>query len=132
MLDSADHRVPSMRERVSAEEWQARLDLAAAYRLVALYGMSDLSANHISARVPGEEAFLINPYGMLYEEITASSLMKIDYEGNILLRPEFPGGQQYGINHAGFVIHSAIHKARHDLACVAHTHTWAGMAVSTL
>ena len=67
MLDSADHRVPSMRHRVSAEEWQARVDLAAAYRLVALYGMSDLSANHISARVPGEEAFLINPYGMLYE-----------------------------------------------------------------
>src|SRR3712207_1059712 len=132
MLDSADHhRIPSMRHRVSAEEWRARLDLAAAYRLVALYEMSDLSANHISARVPGEDAFLINPYGMLYEEITASSLIKIDHEGNILLKPEFPG-RDYGVNRAGFVIHSAIHKARHEVACVAHTHTWAGMAVPAL
>ena len=132
MLDSADqHRIPSLRHRVGAEEWQARLDLAAAYRLVALYDMSDLSANHISARVPGEEAFLINPYGMLYEEITASSLIKIDHEGNVLLKPEFPG-QDYGVNRAGFVIHSAIHKARPEVACVAHTHTWAGMAVSAL
>ena len=93
--------------------------------------MSDLSANHISARVPGEETFLINPYGMLYEEITASSLIKIDHEGNVLLKPEFPG-VDYGVNRAGFVIHSAIHKARHEVACVAHTHTWAGMAVSAL
>jgi ribulose-5-phosphate 4-epimerase/fuculose-1-phosphate aldolase len=129
---SAAYRVPSLRHRVGAEEWQARVDLAACYRLVDLYGMSDLIANHISARVPGEDAFLINAYGMLYEEITASSLMKIDHEGNVLLRPEFPGGQDYGVNRAGFVIHSAIHKARHDLACVAHTHTWAGMAVSSL
>jgi ribulose-5-phosphate 4-epimerase/fuculose-1-phosphate aldolase len=131
MLDSADHRIPSLRHRVSQEEWQARVDLAAAYRLVALYDMSDLSANHISVRVPGEEGFLINPYGMLYEEITASSLIKIDHEGNVLLKPEFPG-QDYGVNRAGFVIHSAIHKARHEIACVAHTHTWAGMAVSAL
>jgi ribulose-5-phosphate 4-epimerase/fuculose-1-phosphate aldolase len=132
MLDNAEFRIPSLRHKVSPEEWQTRVDLAACYRLVAQYDMSDLIANHVSARVPGEDAFLINAYGMLYEEITASSLMKIDYEGNILLRPELPGGQQYGINRAGFVIHSAIHKARHDLACVAHTHTWAGMAVSTL
>ena len=132
MLDSVDFRIPSMRNRVSPEEWQARCDLAACYRLVALYEMSDLIANHVSVRVPGEDAFLINAYGMLYEEITASSLMKIDYDGNILLKPEFPGDVQYGVNRAGFVIHSAIHKARHDLACVAHTHTWAGMAVSTL
>ena len=131
MLDSAELRIPSMRSRVSAEEWQARLDLAAAYRLVALYEMSDLSANHISARVPGEELFLINPYGMLYEEITASSLIKIDHEGNVLLKPEFPG-VDYGVNRAGFVIHSAIHKARHEVACITHTHTWAGMAVSAL
>ena len=131
MPDSFDARIPSLRHRVSPDEWQARLDLAAAYRLVALYGMSDLSANHISARIPGEEAFLINPYGMLYEEITASSLIKIDHEGNVLLKPEFPG-QDYGVNRAGFVIHSAVHKARHEVACVAHTHTWAGMAVSAL
>ncbi len=125
--------VPSVRNKVSAEEWQARVDLAAAYRLTDLYGMSDLIANHISVRVPGEpEAFLINAYGMLYEEITASSLVKIDHDGNILMQPEFPAGLDYGVNRAGFVIHSAIHKARPDLHCVAHTHTWAGMAVSML
>jgi ribulose-5-phosphate 4-epimerase/fuculose-1-phosphate aldolase len=124
--------VPSLRSRVSEAEWQMRVDLAAAYRLTAAYEMSDLIANHISARVPGEDAFLINAYGMLYEEITASSLVKIDYDGNVLLRPEFPEGLNYGVNRAGFVIHSAVHKARHDLACVTHTHTWAGMAVSTL
>lgn len=125
--------VPSVRNKVSAEEWQARVDLAAAYRLTDLYGMSDLIANHISVRVPGEpEAFLINAYGMLYEEITASSLVKIDHDGNILMKPEFPAGLDYGINRAGFVIHSAIHKARPDLHCVAHTHTWPGMAVSML
>jgi ribulose-5-phosphate 4-epimerase/fuculose-1-phosphate aldolase len=132
MLDGMTWRVPSLRHKVSPEEWQARVDLAACYRLVDLYQMSDLIANHVSVRVPGEDAFLINAYGLLYEEITASSLMKIDYDGNVLLAPDFPGGQQYGVNRAGFVIHSAIHRARHDLACVAHTHTWAGMAVSTL
>ncbi len=132
MLDGTTWRVPSMRHQVSAEEWQARVDLAACYRLVDLYGMSDLIANHISVRVPGEDTFLINAYGMLYEEITASSLMKIDHDGNVVLKPEFPGEPQYGVNRAGFVIHSAIHKARHDIGCVAHTHTWAGMAVSTL
>jgi ribulose-5-phosphate 4-epimerase/fuculose-1-phosphate aldolase len=115
--------LPSLQDRVAPEEWQARVDLAACYRLVALYGMSDMVANHISARVPGEEeAFLINPYGMLYEEITASSLVKIDHEGNILAKPEF-GGLDYGVNRAGFVIHSAIHRAKPELACVIHTHT---------
>jgi ribulose-5-phosphate 4-epimerase/fuculose-1-phosphate aldolase len=124
--------LPSLQDRVAPEEWQARVDLAACYRLVALYGMSDMVANHISARVPGEEeAFLINPYGMLYEEITASSLVKIDHEGNILAKPEF-GGLDYGVNRAGFVIHSAIHRAKPELACVIHTHTWPGMAVSSL
>jgi len=131
MLDSVDYRIPSMRHRVSPEEWQARVDLAACYRLVDLYQMSDLIANHVSVRVPGEDTFLINPYGMLYEEISASSLIKIDYEGNVVLKPDFPG-TDYGVNRAGFVIHSAIHKAKHEIACVAHTHTWAGMAVSTL
>ena len=131
MLDSAEFKIPSMRHKVSPAEWQARVDLAACYRLVALYDMSDMIANHISVRVPGEEAFLINPYGMMYEEITASSLIKIDHEGNILAKPEF-AGQDYGINRAGFVIHSAIHKAKPELMCVTHTHTWAGMAVSAL
>ena len=131
MLDSTEFRIPSMRHKVSPEEWQVRVDLAACYRLVALYEMSDMIANHISARVPGEEAFLINPYGMMYEEITASSLIKIDHEGNILAKPEFPG-QDYGVNRAGFVIHSAIHKAKPEIMCVTHTHTWAGIAVSAL
>lgn len=124
--------VASLRSNVSPEEWQARVDLAACYRLIDLYGMSDLIANHISVRVPGEpDAFLINAYGLLYEEITASSLLKIDHEGNILSKPDF-GGLDYGVNRAGFVIHSAIHMAKPDVHCVIHTHTWAGMAVSTM
>jgi ribulose-5-phosphate 4-epimerase/fuculose-1-phosphate aldolase len=91
-----------------------------------LYGMTDLIANHISVRVPGEhDAFLINAYGLLYEEITASSLIKIDHEGNVLAKPEFGDGIDYGVNRAGFVIHSAIHMAKPEVACVIHTHTWA-------
>ena len=125
-------KLASMREVVTPAEWQARVDLAACYRLVDLYGMSDMMANHISAAVPGEQgAFLINAYGMMFEEITASSLIKIDIDGNILARPDF-GALDYGINKAGYVIHGAIHKARHDVACVIHTHTWAGMALSAL
>lgn len=124
--------ISSMQHQCSAQEWQQRVDLAACYRLVALYGMSDMIANHISASVPDEEnAFLINPYGMLYEEITASSLIKVDLNGNILAKPDF-GDLDYGINRAGYVIHSAIHEARHDVACVIHTHSWASMAVSSL
>ncbi len=126
-------RIASLRDRVTPEEWQARIDLAACYRLIKLYDMSDMAANHVSLAVPGEEgAFLINAYGMLYEEITASSLVKIDIHGNVLLKPEFGGGLDYGVNRAGFVIHGAIHQARPELACVIHTHTWAGMAVSSL
>ena len=125
-------KIGSMRERVSPAEWDARVDTAACYRLMALYGMSDMIANHISARVPGEpEAFLINPYGMLYEEITASSLIKIDHDGAVLAKPDF-GDLDYGINQAGFVIHSAIHRAKHEIDCVIHTHTWPGMAVASL
>ena len=125
-------KVANLRSKVSPQEWQARVDLAAAYRLVDLYGMSDLIANHISVRVPGEhDAFLINAYGLLYEEITASSLLKIDHEGKILAKPDF-GDLDYGVNRAGFVIHSAIHMGKPDVACVMHTHTWAGMAVSTM
>jgi len=114
---------------IDQAEWQTRVDLAACYRLVDLYGMTDLHLNHISARVPGsEEHFLINPFGMMYEEITASSLIKVDLDGKIISN----SNADYGINLAGYVIHSAIHAARHDVACVLHTHTNAGMAVSVL
>jgi ribulose-5-phosphate 4-epimerase/fuculose-1-phosphate aldolase len=114
---------------IDSEEWQTRVDLAACYRLVDLYGMTDLHLNHISARVPGHENhFLINPFGMMYEEITASSLIKVDLDGNIIAN----SNPDYGINRAGYVIHSAIHGARPDVACVLHTHTNAGMAVSSL
>jgi ribulose-5-phosphate 4-epimerase/fuculose-1-phosphate aldolase len=119
-------KTASVREMVSTEEWQTRIELAAAYRLVALYGWDDLVFTHISARVPNtENEFLINPYGFLFDEITASSLVKIDLEGNKLLdSPHF-------INPAGFTIHSAIHSARHDVECVLHIHSLHGVAVST-
>jgi ribulose-5-phosphate 4-epimerase/fuculose-1-phosphate aldolase len=129
MSDLSQLKVPSMRERVSRAEWDTRVNLAACYRLVHHYGMDDLVYNHISARVPEEEGhFLINPYGMTYDEITASSLVKIDFDGNLVQ----DSGTGYGVNHAGFVIHSAVHRARADVACVIHTHTPAGMAVSAL
>ncbi len=132
MQDGTLLPLKSMKDQCSPAEWKARVDLAACYRLVDWFGMSDMMANHISARVPGEgNAFLINAYGMMYEEITASSLIKVDLDGNILARPDF-GDLNYGINKAGYVIHSAIHRARHDIDCVIHTHTWAGMAVSSL
>jgi ribulose-5-phosphate 4-epimerase/fuculose-1-phosphate aldolase len=124
-----DLNAPSIRNHVSPEEWEARVNLAACYRLVALWGMTDMIANHISARVPGEpNHFLINAYGLLYEEITASNLVKIDFDGGIIAKPDF----DYGVNRAGFVIHSAIHRARHEVDCVIHTHTPAGMAISAL
>ena len=124
--------IPSMRNQCSDAEWQARVDLAACYRLVELYGMADMMANHISVRVPDEEnAFLINPYGMMYEEITASCLIKVDHDGKILSKPDF-GALNYGINKAGYVIHSAVHHARPEVARVIHTHSWASMAVSSL
>jgi ribulose-5-phosphate 4-epimerase/fuculose-1-phosphate aldolase len=124
--------IASMQAHCTASEWQARIDLAACYRLVDHYGMSDMVANHISSHVPGEPgAFLINAYGMLYEEITASSLIKVDLAGNILATPDF-GELGYGVNRAGYVIHSAIHEARPEVACVIHSHSWASMAVSSL
>ena len=117
--------IPSKKEQVSAEEWQLRVDLAAAYRLIALYGWDDLIFTHISARIPGEDhQFLINPYGMMFEEITASSLVRVDQAGNKINPDDFD------INPAGFTIHSAIHAVREDAACVMHTHTTAGVAVS--
>jgi len=117
--------IPSLQDRVSAEEWQTRVDLAACYRLVANFGWSDLVFTHITARVPGEEdRFLINPYGMMFDEITASSLVKIDLDGNKVEESPFP------VNPAGFTIHSAIHAVRHDAQCVLHTHSVNGVAVS--
>ena len=116
---------PSLKDQVSPEEWQLRVDLAACYRLVAAYGWSDLIFTHISARIPGpEHHFLINPYGRLCEEVTARSLIKIDQQGEKLSESPHP------VNRAGFVIHSAVHAVREDAGCVLHTHTRAGVAVS--
>lgn len=115
----------SVQNQVSPEEWQMRQDLAALYRLVALFGWDDLIFTHITAKVPGaKNHFLINPYGMMFDEITASSLVKIDLDGNKVMDSE------YEINPAGFTIHSCIHAAREDAACVLHTHSINGVAVS--
>ena len=114
-----------LRAQVSAEEWQLRVDLAACYRLIALYGWDDMVFTHVSVRIPGpEHHFLINPYGLMFEEITASSLVKVD----MACRPLLP--TPYPVNPAGFVIHSTIHAAREDVVCVLHTHTTAGVGVS--
>jgi ribulose-5-phosphate 4-epimerase/fuculose-1-phosphate aldolase len=115
-----------MRNRVSEAEWRTRVDLAACYRLVARHGWTDQIYNHVSARVPGpDEHFLINPYGLLYEEITASSLVKVDLDGTVRVDPT-----GLGINPAGFLIHSAVHRARRDVNCVIHTHSVGGQAVA--
>src|ERR1700737_4955033 len=117
--------IPSLKEAVRKEKWQLRCDLAACYRLGALYGWTDLVFTHISARLPGaDHHFLINPYGVLFEEVTASSLIPVDQSGNKLSDSPFM------VNRAGFVIHSTIHAARDDVQCVLHTHTRAGVAVS--
>ena len=117
--------IPSMKDKVSPEEWAARVDLAAAYRACALFGWEDLVFTHISLRVPGtEDQFLINPYGVFFGEISASSLVKIDLDGNKVEDSPFP------VNAAGFIIHSAIHQGRHDAKCVLHTHTLNGVAVA--
>jgi ribulose-5-phosphate 4-epimerase/fuculose-1-phosphate aldolase len=119
----------SVRARVSAQEWELRVNLAACYRLVARYGMTDLIYNHITARVPGpEHHILINAYGMLYEEVSASSLIKVDLAGNIVDK----GDTDYSVNAAGYIIHSAVHEARADAQCVIHTHSAAGIAVSAM
>ena len=125
MADGSLAGVVSLKGKVSAEEWEARVELAALYRLVALHGWDDMIYTHISARIPGpEHPFLINPYGLFFEEITASSLVKIDLDGNIL--QDTP----YFINPAGFTIHSAIHHARDDAKFVMHLHTDQGVAVA--
>lgn len=121
----ASPKQQTIRDQVSAEEWQARVDLAAAYRLVALHGWDDLIFTHISARVPGaNHHFLLNPYGMMFEEVTASSLVKIALDGTKVM------DSSYAINPAGFTIHSAVHAARADALCVMHLHTDYGIAVS--
>ncbi|WP_435978996.1 class II aldolase/adducin family protein [Psychrobacter sp. DM4] len=115
----------SIKDSVSESEWQMRVDLAACYRLIAMYGWDDLVFTHISARVPDtEDAFLINPYGLLFEEITASNLVKVNQAGEKVAHSD------YDINPAGFTIHSAVHNARHDAHCVIHLHTSDGVAVS--
>ncbi|MDX2234885.1 MAG: class II aldolase/adducin family protein [Hyphomonadaceae bacterium] len=117
--------VPTLRGKVSAEEWAARVDCAALYRLVALYGWDDMIFTHISMRLPGpDHHFLINPYGFFFDEMTASCLVKVDLDGNIV------DPTPYFINPAGFTIHSAIHAAREDATCVIHVHTDQGVAVS--
>ncbi|MBL8513352.1 MAG: class II aldolase/adducin family protein [Betaproteobacteria bacterium] len=118
--------IPSIKDKVSTEEWQTRVDLAAAYRLIAMNHWDDLVFTHITAKIPGtDNQFLINPYGVMFEEITASSLVKIDIDGNKL-----DADNPFPINPAGFTIHSAIHAARADAKCVMHTHTAHGIAVS--
>ncbi|MSO76590.1 MAG: class II aldolase/adducin family protein [Alphaproteobacteria bacterium] len=118
---------PALKDKVSAEEWDTRVELAMLYRIVAKFGMTDLALTHLTARVPGhEDHFLINPYGLMFEEVTASNLIKVDMDGTIVSPTEWE------VNAAGFTIHSAIHMARPDVACVAHTHTTVGMALSTL
>jgi ribulose-5-phosphate 4-epimerase/fuculose-1-phosphate aldolase len=116
-----------VRERVSREEWQMRVDLAAAYQLAAIYRWTDLIYTHFSARVPGSEDFLINPYGLMFDEITASNLVRIDPEGKVIDDP-----LDLGYNEAGFVIHGCVHAARPEVNCVIHTHTRAGVAVSAM
>ena len=122
-------QLPSLKHVVSEDEWKLRVNLAACYRLVAMYGWSDLIFTHISAKLPEsvsgkDHYFLINPYGLMFDEITASSLLKIDLQGKQINESNFY------VNHAGFVIHSTIHEARHDAVCVLHTHSRAGVAVS--
>src|SRR5687767_9593317 len=127
MSANLKYKSTPVRERVSKEEWQLRVDLAAAYQLAAIFKWTDLIYTHFSARVQGTEDFLINPYGMMFDEITASNLVKIDSEGKIL---DDPLGM--GVNEAGFVIHSCMHAARPEINCVIHTHTRAGVAVSAM
>jgi hypothetical protein len=136
-MESADREYPplkfkSLKGKVSAAEWQARVDCACAYRLVKHYGMDDLVYNHISVRVPGTDHYLLNAMGLMYDEICASSLLRVSLMGELLWQPEWPKGLDYKFNYAGFVIHGAIHEAKPELHCVIHTHSVASMAVSSL
>ena len=116
-----------VRDRVSKEEWQTRVDLAACYQLGAIYKWTDLIYTHFSARLAGQDEFLINPYGLMFDEVTASNLVKIDHDGKVLDDPT-----DSGYNAAGFVIHGCVHEARPEINCVIHTHTRAGVAVSAM
>jgi ribulose-5-phosphate 4-epimerase/fuculose-1-phosphate aldolase len=123
-MSAAERALDNVRQQVPAEEWTTRVDLAACYRIVAHFGWDDLVFTHISARVPGTHDFLINPYGLMFEEVTASNLVRVDLAGNKTLP------SPYEINPAGYTIHSAIHEARDDAGCVLHLHTTAGIAIS--
>jgi ribulose-5-phosphate 4-epimerase/fuculose-1-phosphate aldolase len=123
-MRAVDNAAAEVKSLVSQEEWATRVDLAACYRLAAHFGWDDLIFTHISARVPGSHDFLINPYGLMFEEVTASNLVRVDLHGTKTLE------SQYQINPAGYTIHSAIHEARDDAGCVMHLHTMAGVAVS--
>jgi len=119
-------RRKTLRTRVSAEEWHRRVELAACYRLMSHFRMTDWIYNHISARVPGsEEHYLINPFGLMYDEVTASSLIKVDVAGKLV-----EDDVELDVNPAAFIIHGAVHRARPDVVCVIHTHTTAGIAVA--
>ena len=136
-MAQADREYPplkfkSLKGKVSAAEWQARVDCACAYRLVRIFRMDYLVYNHISVRIPGTEEYLLNAMGLMYDEICASSLLKVDLKGKVLWEPEWPKGLEYTFNYAGFVIHGAIHEAKPELHCVMHTHSPASMAVSSL
>jgi ribulose-5-phosphate 4-epimerase/fuculose-1-phosphate aldolase len=125
-------KLATIKAKVSAAEWEARVDCACAYRLVKHFAMDDLIYNHISAKIPGTEEFLLNPFGLTYDEISASSLIKVDIDGNVLWEPTFPKGLGYKFNPAGFVIHAAIHRALPDVHCIVHTHSLNTMAISSL
>ncbi|MBU6272737.1 MAG: class II aldolase/adducin family protein [Betaproteobacteria bacterium] len=125
-------QLASIRDQVSPQEWAARVDCACAYRLVKHFGMDDLIYNHISVKIPGTEEFLLNAFGLTYDEITASSLVRINLAGEVLWAPEFPPGLGYRFNPAGWVIHAAIHEALPAVHGVVHTHSLATMAVSAL
>ena len=122
----------SLKGKVSAAEWRARVDCACAYRLVRIFRMDDLVYNHISVRIPGTHEYLLNAMGLMYDEICASSLLKVSLEGKVLWEPDWPKGLEYTFNYAGFVIHGAVHQAKPELHCVIHTHSPASMAVSAL
>lgn len=123
-MSDVERALANVREQVSAEEWATRVDLAACYRLIAYFGWDDLVFTHVSARVPGTDDFLINPYGLMFDEVTASNLVRVDLAGHKTL------ASPYEINPAGYTIHSAVHEARPDVGCVLHLHTMAGIAVS--
>jgi ribulose-5-phosphate 4-epimerase/fuculose-1-phosphate aldolase len=126
-IDLSAPRTETVRAQVSDAEWQARVNLAACYRLAAKYGWTDLIYTHISARVPGpDDHFLLNPFGYMFDEVCASNLVKVDLDGHLI------GDTPHFIHRAGFIIHSAIHAARPDAECVIHAHTRAGMALSIM